>query len=67
MSEAPYDEAIKMIQVSSQPGVGQSIAMTTPVTLTTGGWRCLLVAHQKLAPACVSAPRCVFECVRVWG
>lgn len=36
MSEAPYDEAIKMIQVSPQPGVGQSIAMTTPMTLTTG-------------------------------
>lgn len=36
MSEAPYDETIKMIQVSLLLEAGQSGTMTTPVTPPAG-------------------------------
>lgn len=35
-SEAPYDETVRMIQAPLQLGVGQSRAMATPMTGTTG-------------------------------
>lgn len=47
MSEAPYDETIKMIQVSLPLGAGQSRTMTTLVTLTAGDEDFCLLPTQR--------------------